>query len=419
MRSNGQRRRVFLGSLAGLGGFSVAGGTGGGTRATGHGTAVAAAGSAGLQSNCTPGHDENDRACTQIRHDAGVLTPFDATDTELVTRFAYPCGWAVRTSTHDDRIQANASRSGIGEAAASVDVQVRNYTEPVTEGFLDEKRSDGDYDDVSYRYAGRSRTGIVTSPATAQFGTVAHAVVPTLEGDGLCHVEFTSSMHGADCTSPRPDYRVVRAMVPTIEPNRSPAAVTLEDQSVSSEVTTQTVVVSSVTLPDGGYVVLHSTPVRSSDLAGSVIGASSYLSGGSHRNIPIALDSTVSEPTEVVAMPHRDTDGDNVYEFGESGFAGDGPYSTGTGPVSDRATVSPVADTPLSDDGADTATLDSRGSATRTGQSPSSPSATVSSTGANGTTDAGGPGVGVVGTLSGLAIAGGAWIRRHRRDSDG
>lgn len=409
MRTSGQRRRVFLGVLAGLGGLSV-GADGSPRQADGHGPAVAAARPSGLQSSCTPGHTDGDRACTQIRHDAGTLTPFDATATDLLTRFAYPCGWTVRTSTYDDRIQANASRSDIGEAAASVDVQVRNYTDPVTEGFLDEKRSDGDYDDVSYRYAGRPRTGIVTSPATAEFGTVAHAVVPPLEGDGLRHVEFTSSMHGADCASPRPDYRVVRAMLATIEPNRAPATVTVEDQSVSSEVTTQAVVVSSVTLPDGGFVVLHSTPVRGSDLAASVIGASSYLSRGSHRNIRIALDSTISDPTEVVAMPHLDTDGDSVYEFGESGFAGDGPYSTGTGPVTDRATVSPVTDTPVPDD---------EGSATRTGRPPSGSSATSTSTRANnGTTEGGGAGLGVVGTLSGLALAGAGWIRRHRRDGD-
>ncbi|PSP45849.1 PGF-CTERM sorting domain-containing protein, partial [Halobacteriales archaeon QH_1_68_42] len=117
------------------------------------------------------------------------------------------------------------------------------------------------------------------------------------------------------------------------------ASVTFNDQSVSSEVDTQGVSVASVTMSDGGYVVIHAED-------GSVIGASSYLEAGTHEDVRIALDENVDEEAELIAMPHLDTDGDNVYEF--EGGSLDAPYTDDEGnPVTDSAAVGVVADTPV------------------------------------------------------------------------
>jgi PGF-CTERM protein/surface glycoprotein (TIGR04207 family) len=117
------------------------------------------------------------------------------------------------------------------------------------------------------------------------------------------------------------------------------ASVTFNDQSVSSEVDTQGVSVASVTMSDGGYVVIHAED-------GSVIGASSYLEAGTHEDVRIALDENIDEDAELIAMPHLDTDGDNVYEF--EGGSLDAPYTDDEGnPVTDSAAVSVVVDTPV------------------------------------------------------------------------
>ena len=126
------------------------------------------------------------------------------------------------------------------------------------------------------------------------------------------------------------------------------ATVTFEDQSVSSEVETQAVTVSSVTMDygstenRGGYVAIHQ-----GSASGPVIGVSNYLDGGTTNNVRIALNATLTEETTLVAMPHLDTDGDQVYEFGEAPGL-DAPYTTSEGaPVTDDATISVVVDTPV------------------------------------------------------------------------
>jgi hypothetical protein len=165
---------------------------------------------------CTPGSSASDSVCQQVADDATVLTSFDASETVLLTTFDYPCGWrASTTDQFDDRAQANATRD---DFEGYVDVQVRNYYAGVSKGFLDEKRDEGSYDDVSYEYDGETRTAIVSSASTAQYGTLAHAVVP--QEDALVHVEFVSTMKVDSCdVDPRPDYDVVKAMVQTLAPN--------------------------------------------------------------------------------------------------------------------------------------------------------------------------------------------------------
>lgn len=166
-------------------------------------------------SGCSPGHADGDAPCEQIAADATVLTGFDAAGTYLLTGFHYPCGWRRSTDQYDDRAQANVTRDDFD---ATVDVQIRNYTQPVEDGFLDRKRSEGDYDEVEYEYDGTTRTALVSSKASAAYGTLAHAVVP-YEGSAV-HVEFVSTLKAAECSvEPRPDYDVVRAMVQTIRRN--------------------------------------------------------------------------------------------------------------------------------------------------------------------------------------------------------
>lgn len=166
---------------------------------------------------CTPGHSDGSSPCQQIADDAGVLTGFNASGTGLLTTFDYPCGWQTSTSEQEDYVVANATRSG-EDFGAYVDVQVRNYFDAVTPEFIQTKKESGNYDDVTYEYDGETRTGIVSSKSSAQFGTLAHAVVP-FDGS-LVHVELVSTLKADGCDiEPRPDYDVVVAMFESLDAN--------------------------------------------------------------------------------------------------------------------------------------------------------------------------------------------------------
>jgi PGF-CTERM protein len=196
-------RRAFLSGLAGAGGFAI-------VQQAGLGTA---------ESHCTPGHNDGDSACRQIYDDRKVLTPFQPEDNRLPVDISHPCGWTTVVNVYDDRVQLNASRSQIGEDNAYVDIQVRGHYEPVEETLIQDIKSEGDYVEVDYEFAGQTLTGLVSSRDTAQYGTVGHAAIPM--GESYVHIELISTMKGTECTlDPRPDWWAVRDMLGTLAPNR-------------------------------------------------------------------------------------------------------------------------------------------------------------------------------------------------------
>jgi flagellar protein FlaJ len=82
----------------------------------------------------------------------------------------------------------------------------------------------------------------------------------------------------------------------------------------------ETVSIESVSLSEGGFVVVHE---RNRD--GSVIGRSAYLSPGTHDEVTVALDRPPSESeTTLVAVPHLDTDDNGQYDY--DGGELDRPY---------------------------------------------------------------------------------------------
>jgi hypothetical protein len=107
-------------------------------------------------------------------------------------------------------------------------------------------------------------------------------------------------------------------------------AVTVENQQSDGT----SVTVDSVSLSEGGFVAIHE-----GSAGGTVVGVSSYLSSGDHEDVVVALDQPLTANGTVVAMPHRDTDGDQSFTFVESGGSADGPYTDGGAPVTDAAAV--------------------------------------------------------------------------------
>lgn len=125
------------------------------------------------------------------------------------------------------------------------------------------------------------------------------------------------------------------------ESESSTAAVTFRNQFTDGS----RVVVESVSLPDGGYVAIHDTSFFKNDPSLTVIAASELLEAGTSENVPVNLFSGIHgvyfESGEIyddqwlVAVPHRETNGNELYESAVT--EEDCPYTESGGPIADIA----------------------------------------------------------------------------------
>jgi len=139
------------------------------------------------------------------------------------------------------------------------------------------------------------------------------------------------------------------------------------------EPNTTTVVLERVVVPEGGFLVIHEARNVSGDYAsaenvsvGPVVGNSTYLEPGEHSNVVVELNETISESQTLVAMPHRDTNDNQQYEFPEA----DDPYTMDGAPVIETAYIIvdyDVIDATLGDDATnETTTADGMANETTT-----------------------------------------------------
>ncbi|WP_226007275.1 DUF7282 domain-containing protein [Natrinema salinisoli] len=132
------------------------------------------------------------------------------------------------------------------------------------------------------------------------------------------------------------------------------AYVTFNDQTTEGD----TVVVENVSLASPGFVTIHNSSLLVGNVFESVIGTSAYLEAGTHENVEITLDEPLEEDETLIAMPHRDTNDNETYDFVETEGAADGPFLTPDDePVTDDAVVTvdgmadeePVEEEPVDD----------------------------------------------------------------------
>ncbi len=125
------------------------------------------------------------------------------------------------------------------------------------------------------------------------------------------------------------------------------ASATLDNQTSGGT----TVTVRQVYVPDGGFVTIHDASVNDggAKVLSSVRGSSNYLSPGNHTNVTVRLDDPIENTTTLVAMPHKDTDGDRIYEFVSGNAEIDGPYTADGEIVVDVGTVTASATVSISD----------------------------------------------------------------------
>ncbi len=113
-----------------------------------------------------------------------------------------------------------------------------------------------------------------------------------------------------------------------------PASVDFADQADG-----ETLVVENVTLHDGGFVTIHDSTLADGAVFESVRGTSEYLGPGTHESVEITLEEPLTESDDVFAMAHRDTNGNEEYDFLETEGAEDAPYVAGGEPIMSLGTV--------------------------------------------------------------------------------
>lgn len=87
-----------------------------------------------------------------------------------------------------------------------------------------------------------------------------------------------------------------------------------------------------VELPSDGFLAIHDATLLSGNVLGSVVGVSEFLTAGNHTHVRVYLTRALVAPNEtLVAMPHKDSNGNHVYDFVSSGGTQDGPF-VGAGP---------------------------------------------------------------------------------------
>lgn len=158
----------------------------------------------------------------------------------------------------------------------------------------------------------------------------------------------------------------------TVTPvNGSNVSVSVANQTVSDETVTV-----DVTLPEGGYVVVHGGRYVF-DGVPSPIGRTGYLAPGRHTvTVDVAPRAFPPGTTgRIAAVAHRDTGGDEAFTRYAGNLSADVPYRTSGGGVADTATVTAPATTtssvtPTGDGSNATVTLTATPDASGGGLSP-------------------------------------------------
>lgn len=141
------------------------------------------------------------------------------------------------------------------------------------------------------------------------------------------------------------------------------ASVTFEDQQSNG----QTVIVQNVTVPEGGFVVIHDEGLDDGNDVRSVIGVSRYLEPGTHEDVPVTVGQELpTAEVELTAMAHQDTNGNEVFDYVTTEGEVDGAYTAGDATMTPTETPAATATETPTEDGTETATPTEDGTATPT-----------------------------------------------------
>lgn len=121
---------------------------------------------------------------------------------------------------------------------------------------------------------------------------------------------------------------------PPVQANET-ANVTIDNQTTSGD----RVRIASVTVPNGGFVVVHDARLLEGNVLGSIAGVSAHLEPGTHTNVTVPVTAPLNRSQRIVAVAYRDSNGNETFEFRSSEGSLDGPYRKDGLLVSDGAVV--------------------------------------------------------------------------------
>lgn len=168
-------------------------------------------------------------------------------------------------------------------------------------------------------------------------GTQVTTALTNADGEAELAVPANASTSGTFTVETRPAGYEPNSVDLSVTTPEAPATVTFDDVTVQNNTTTVTV--DSVTLDDGGFVVIHDSNISSDGAIPSVIGASAYLEPGTTENVTVELERPITSNETLIAMAHRDTNGNEVFDFETSGGANDTPYTFGGQAITDSASI--------------------------------------------------------------------------------
>ncbi|SEN71118.1 CARDB protein [Halorientalis persicus] len=200
----------------------------------------------------------------------------------------------------------------LDDAAVTVEEATAEETEEATEEATAEETEE----------ATEEATAEETEEATAEETEEPAPVAPDTETEEETEEPATEENETADDETETPQD----------EESNATATVDLGDQASNGT----TVTVDSVDISEGGYVAVHNVSLLDGDAVGSVIGVSEYLDPGEYEDVEIELFDVPGVEYErdrlavgqtLYAMPHRDTDDDEAYDFVATNGSTDGPYA--------------------------------------------------------------------------------------------
>jgi membrane-bound metal-dependent hydrolase YbcI (DUF457 family) len=156
------------------------------------------------------------------------------------------------------------------------------------------------------------------------------------------YITSAGNTDGAYLTGSGTDRRFVSDAAGIIVPGSNTPTPTASIRFANQSTNGSTVTVRSVTLPDGGFVAVHTESyLRGGDPTQTAIGLSGYLPAGTHQNVSVTLtNESVRQDQTLVAIPSRDTNGNQTYDYVRSDGFQDVPYTGENGAITDRASVS-------------------------------------------------------------------------------
>lgn len=117
------------------------------------------------------------------------------------------------------------------------------------------------------------------------------------------------------------------------------ASVTID----KNETTQEQVILTSVTLPDSGYIVAHGGSFNSSEPTNeSIIGRTQYVRSGTFEDVVVTLNQSISNNSSVVVTLHNETNGNQTFDYIDQ-TGPDAAYQNQSGsPVTDRIQASSI-----------------------------------------------------------------------------